>query len=213
GFWHTTRQLQAVLTCQNHFQAQETDILLYPNTDNNHPLLSENPHILVPFLEYGLYIDSQVPNFTTFTSPRLFATHLPLVSLPESAKNSSCKLVYLRRNPKDTFVSLWHFTNKLSTKDMGSNSLEETFDNSPDAHFSNEEETRGAVDGIQKLCSFENLSNLEINKTGKLASGEEYKAFFRRGEVGDAKNHLTPQMIEKLDQITEQKLYGYGLKF
>ncbi|MBA0667736.1 hypothetical protein Goklo_000788 [Gossypium klotzschianum] len=79
--------------------------------------------------------------------------------------------------------------------------------------FSNEEETRGAVDGIQKLCSFENLSNLEVNKTGKLASGEEYKAFFRRGEVGDAKNHLTPQMIEKLDQITEQKLHGYGLKF
>nr|XP_012461403.1 unnamed protein product [Gossypium raimondii] len=62
SFWHTTRQLQAVLTCQNHFQAQETDILLvttaksgttwlkaivfalmnrvkYPNTDNNHPLL------------------------------------------------------------------------------------------------------------------------------------------------------------------------------
>ncbi|XVE74392.1 hypothetical protein DITRI_Ditri12bG0013600 [Diplodiscus trichospermus] len=285
GFWHTTRQLQAVLTCQKHFEAQDTDILLvttpksgttwlkaivfalmnrvqYPNFEN-HPLMSENPHVLVPFLELGLYIDSQVTDFTNFASPRLFGTHLPLVSLPESVKNSGCKLVYLCRNPKDTFVSLWHFTNKLRINNMGDNSLEETFDKfsrgvslygpfwdhvlgywkeslenpqrvlflkyeemkeHPKAQlvrlaqflglpFSYEEETSGVVDGILKLCSFENLSNLEVNKTGKLASGEEYKAFFRRGEVGDAKNHLTPHMIEKLDKITKEKLHGAGLTF
>ncbi|XVF03134.1 hypothetical protein REPUB_Repub04eG0234900 [Reevesia pubescens] len=285
GFWHTTRQLQAVLTCQNHFQAQDTDILLvttpksgttwlkalvfalmnrvqYPNTET-HPLLADNPHVLVPFLELGLYIDSEVADFTTFTSPRLFGTHLPLVSLPDTVKNSACKLVYLCRNPKDTFVSLWHFTNKLRINDMGDNSLEETFDKfsrgvslygpfwdhvlgywkeslekpervlflkyeeikeQPKAQlmrlakflgrpFSSEEETSGVMDDILKLCSFDNLSKLKVNKTGKLASGEEYKAFFRRGEVGDAKNHLTPQLMEKLDQITEQKLHGSGLTF
>ncbi|XWS23051.1 hypothetical protein CRYUN_Cryun29cG0088500 [Craigia yunnanensis] len=285
GFWHTTRQLQAVLTCQNHFQANDTDIILvttpksgttwlkaiifalmnrvqYPNPET-HPLLTENPHVLVPFLELELYIDSQAADFTTLSSPRLFGTHLPLVSLPDSVKNSACKLVYLCRNPKDTFVSLWHFTNKLRINDMGDNFLEETFDKfsrgvslygpfwdhvlgywkeslekpqrvlflkyeeikeQPKAQlmrlaqflgcpFSSEEETSGVVDDILKLCSFDNLSNLEVNKTGKLASGEEYKAFFRRGEVGDAKNHLTQQMMEKLDQITEEKLYGFGLTF
>ncbi|XVF85755.1 hypothetical protein PTKIN_Ptkin17bG0142700 [Pterospermum kingtungense] len=286
GFWHTTRQLQGVLTCQNHFQANDTDILLvttpksgttwlkaivftlmnrvqYPNPDQTHPLLAQNPHVLVPFLECGLYIDGQVPDFTTFASPRLFGTHLPLVSLPDSVKNSACKLVYLCRNPKDTFVSLWHFTNRLRINDMGENSLDETLDKfcrgvslygpfwdhvlgywkeslekpqrvlflkyeeikeKPKAQlmrlaqflghpFSLEEETSGVVDDILKLCSFDNLSKLEVNKTGKLASGEEYKTFFRRGEVGDAKNHLTPQMTEKLDQITEEKLHGSGLTF
>ncbi|GMI87570.1 sulfotransferase 202B1 [Hibiscus trionum] len=281
GFWHTTRQLQAVLACQRHFQAQDTDIFLittpksgttwlkaivfalmnrfqYPNTHtHHHPLLSENPHVLVPFLELGLYIDGQVGDFTTFTSPRLFGTHLPFVSLPDTVKNSTCKLVYMCRNPKDTFVSLWHFTNKLRTN--GTNSLEETFDKftrgvslygpfwdhvlgywkqsleNPERvlflkyeemkeqpkvqvlklaeflgrPFSLEEE----IDGILKLCSFENLSNLEVNKTGKLASGEDYNTFFRRGDVGDGKNHLSPQMIKKFDQITQQKLHGYGLKF
>ncbi|XVF05117.1 hypothetical protein REPUB_Repub05bG0144100 [Reevesia pubescens] len=234
-------------------KAQDTDILLvttpksgttwlkaivfalinrvqYPNTET-HPLLVENPHVLVPFFEFGLYIDSEVADFTTFTSPRLFGTHLPLVSLPDTVKNSaSCKLLYLCKNPEDTFVSLWHFTNKLRINDMGDNSLEETFDKfsrgvsfygpfwdhvlgywreslgkservlflkyeeikeQPKAQlmrlakflgrrFSLEEETSGVMDDILKLCSFDDLSKLKVNKTGKLASGEEYKAFFRR---------------------------------
>ncbi|KAH1031507.1 hypothetical protein J1N35_043681 [Gossypium stocksii] len=72
------------------------------------------------------------------------------------------------------------------------------------------EETNVAVDGILILCSFENLSNFEVTKTGKLAACMEYKVFFRCGEVGDAKNHLTPSMIEKLDQVTKEKRQGYG---
>ncbi|XWS69592.1 hypothetical protein CRYUN_Cryun04dG0192300 [Craigia yunnanensis] len=99
----------------------------YPDPEN-HPLLAENPHVLVPFLELGLYIVSQVADFTTFTFPRLFGTHLPLISLLDYVKNSSCKLVHLCRNPKDTFVSLWHFTNNLRIYNIGDNSLEETFD-------------------------------------------------------------------------------------
>ncbi|KAL2559165.1 Sulfotransferase [Forsythia ovata] len=77
--------------------------------------------------------------------------------------------------------------------------------------FSNEEEESGMVEGILKLCSFDTLSNLKINRTGKLSSGEENKAFFRQGKVGDWKNHLPIEMAQKLDQITEQKFSGSGL--
>ena len=57
--------------------------------------------------------------------------------------------------------------------------------------FSKEEEEAGVVDHILKLCSFDNLSNLQVNKNGKLSSGEEHKAFFRCGQIGDSKSNLT----------------------
>lgn len=75
------------------------------------------------------------------------------------------------------------------------------------------EEANGLVDDILKLCSFDNLSNLEVNRNGKMSSGEAYNAFFRRGVVGDWMNYLTPEMVGRLDQIIEQKLHGFGLKF
>ncbi|KAK7317777.1 hypothetical protein RJT34_02288 [Clitoria ternatea] len=289
GFWHNTRQLQGVLSCQKNFHAHDTDILIVttpksgttwlkawtfallnrnqypPNTQNpNHPLLTKNPHFLVPFLELNLYIDKDtLPNLFSFSSPRLFSTHLPYVSLPKSVKDSTCKIVYLCRDPKDTFVSLWHFTNKLRPPSRGANSLEEAFDKfcrgvslcGPFwAHllgywqksleepkkimfmrfeemkmkpkfvlkelarflgcpFSQEEEDEGVVDDILKLCSFDNLSNLQVNRDGKLSSGEEHQAFFRLGQIGDWKNHLTTEMIQQLHTITEKQLAQQGLRF
>ncbi|KAI3446390.1 hypothetical protein Pfo_003055 [Paulownia fortunei] len=285
GFWYAVRHLQGAISCQKHFQAQDSDVFLvttpksgtkwlkaimfalvnrkrYP-VAKNHPLLTHNSHDLVPFLEIKLYADNQIPDITSSPSPspRLFSTHLPYVSLPEPVKNSStCKLVYLCRNPKETFVSLWHFTNKLRLQEMGTNSIGQVFEmlckvslfgpfwdhvleywkqskENPDGvlflkfedmkeqpavyllrlseflecPFSADEEESGLVEEILKLFNFDNLRSVEVNKNGKLSSGEENNAFFRRGDVGDWSNHLDSEMVEKLDQITEDKLCGSGL--
>ena len=86
--------------------------------------------------------------------------------------------------------------------------------------FSFEEEDKGVVQKIIDLCSFENLSNLEVNKSGKarLDVGVgvntfefENNTYFRKGKVGNWKNYLTPEMTTRLDQITEQKLNGSAL--
>uniref|UniRef100_M1B786 Sulfotransferase n=1 Tax=Solanum tuberosum TaxID=4113 RepID=M1B786_SOLTU len=79
--------------------------------------------------------------------------------------------------------------------------------------FSIEEGNSGVVDEILKICSFENLSNLEVNTNGKFSTGEEYKLFFRRGEIGDWKNYFTIEMSDKLNHIIEEKFQGSGLKF
>ncbi|RWR73417.1 Sulfotransferase domain-containing protein [Cinnamomum micranthum f. kanehirae] len=79
--------------------------------------------------------------------------------------------------------------------------------------FSIEEERQGLVEKIERFCSFESLMSLEVNKSGKTRRGNPNKNFFRRGIVGDWKNHLTAEMSEKLDQLNQQKLEAFGLTF
>lgn len=279
GFWLSTRILQGTLSCHKQFQAIDTDILIvttpksgttwlkaltfallnrdkYPiidHTKNNHPLLTTNPHGLVPFLESDLYYKDFVPDVKTLSSSRLFSPHLSYELLPKSVKESTCKVVYLCRDPKDNFVSLWHFTNKLRAQSRGTLPLQEAFGPfwehvlvywkkslerpkkvmflkyeemkmKPNFYlkelaeflgcpFSKEEEFKGLVDDILNLCSFEKLSNLEVNKTGKGFLNMENKAFFRLGNIGDWKNHLTTEMVEQINTITEEKFVKHGLCF
>ncbi|KAI3840862.1 hypothetical protein MKX03_009990 [Papaver bracteatum] len=79
--------------------------------------------------------------------------------------------------------------------------------------FSVDEETHGVIEDIISLCSFEHLKNLEVNKNGYWRNHIEKKVFFRKGEVGDSKNYLTPLMVERLDRLMEEKLLGSGLVF
>ncbi|WMV17856.1 hypothetical protein MTR67_011241 [Solanum verrucosum] len=129
GFWTSPRLIQGVVACQQQFQAQDTDIISVTTSksgttwlksllftlvnrmkhsvfEQNNPLPVKNPHVLVPFLEQTLYVDGRVPDFSSFTSPRLLSTHVPFASLSKSVQNSETKLVYLCRNPRDTFISI-----------------------------------------------------------------------------------------------------------
>ncbi|KAL0296814.1 UNVERIFIED_CONTAM: Cytosolic sulfotransferase 12 [Sesamum radiatum] len=90
GFWYPARHLQGVISCQKHFEAHDSDIFLvtipksgttwlkaiiftlvnrerYPVL-KNHPLISHNPHDLVPFLEIKLYADNQIPDIVSSPS-------------------------------------------------------------------------------------------------------------------------------------------------
>lgn len=77
--------------------------------------------------------------------------------------------------------------------------------------FSKEEENSCLVDQIISLCSFDNMSKLEVNNTGNFKHGFSNVAFFRNGVIGDWKNCLTADMASRLDQITKEKFHGTGL--
>ncbi|KAI5676473.1 hypothetical protein M9H77_07423 [Catharanthus roseus] len=83
--------------------------------------------------------------------------------------------------------------------------------------FSNKEEEEGMAEKIAKFCRFESMSNLEVNKSkGPRPHGPfevNNNAFFRKGIVGDWRNALTAEMIEKIDEITEKKMSVSGFKF
>ncbi|XP_010272754.1 PREDICTED: flavonol sulfotransferase-like [Nelumbo nucifera] len=290
GFWYvSTISLQGAMAVQQHFKARPTDILLTSTPKSGttwtkalifaiinrtnydfttHPLLIHNPHDCVPTLETNLYRTTPIPNPDVLPSPRLFSTHIPYSSLPESITASNCRIIHICRNPKDVLISFWFFANKLQAKlnkDHPLLPLEEAFQlfckgASPYGPywdqvlgywkaslewperilflkyeglkgnpfsclkklaehlgypFSLEEEEQGVVEKILNLCSFENLSSLDVNKNPEKVGnlGVENSAFYRKGQVGDWENHLTAEMVEHIDRITEQKFHGSGLSF
>ncbi|OWM90054.1 hypothetical protein CDL15_Pgr026967 [Punica granatum] len=122
NFWYLLKLLPGVILSQRHFTARDSDILLASkpesgtrwlkslafsalywaqfrpseaNANANHPLLSSNPHALVHFLEQKCSGQpaGHVPDLTGFANPRLFATHMPYDSLPESIRWSHCRVM------------------------------------------------------------------------------------------------------------------------
>ncbi|KAL6613769.1 hypothetical protein ACP70R_036039 [Stipagrostis hirtigluma subsp. patula] len=78
--------------------------------DGHHPLLLRHPQEVVPFIESSWNRDL---DFETLSSPRILAAHMPVSLLPESILACGCRLVYMCRDPKDVFVSWWHFDNRI----------------------------------------------------------------------------------------------------
>uniref|UniRef100_A0A803ML84 Sulfotransferase n=2 Tax=Chenopodium quinoa TaxID=63459 RepID=A0A803ML84_CHEQI len=76
--------------------------------------------------------------------------------------------------------------------------------------FSQLEQEKGIIDDIIKLCSFENLKKMKVNNSGDAYGIFENKALFRKGEVGDWTNYLTPSMTKMFDQNFHEKFKGTG---
>ncbi|CAH8361941.1 unnamed protein product [Eruca vesicaria subsp. sativa] len=151
GHWWTQNLLEGSLYTREFYQARPGDFFVcsYPKTgttwlksltfaianrsrfedDSTNPILKSISHELVPFLEIKF---SFYPHIGVIKDKgnTLFATHLPHELLPESVVKSGCKMVYIWRDPKDTFISLWHFIQKrrfLESKGV-IKSIEECFD-------------------------------------------------------------------------------------
>ncbi|KAJ6934417.1 cytosolic sulfotransferase 15 [Populus alba x Populus x berolinensis] len=307
GAWVSAYVLRAVDSFQRHFNAQDTDIIvasmpksgttwlkaltfsvakrhLYDTRES--PLLTTPPHELVPFFETDLYMKDPHPNLEQLPPPRIFGCHSHFANLPESIRNSKCKvvyicrnpldqvvsffqsgckIVYICRNPLDQLVSYFHFARKFQRENVKPlSSIDEGFDNvclgiqsygpfwdsvlgywkasleRPDKvlflkyedlkeditfslkklaeflglPFSEKEEKEGIIEEISKLCSFDNLRNLEVNRTGFFESaGAPNSTFFRKAKVGDWCNDVSPSMAECFLKIVEEKLAGSGLSF
>ncbi|XVF42635.1 hypothetical protein PTKIN_Ptkin01aG0380200 [Pterospermum kingtungense] len=79
--------------------------------------------------------------------------------------------------------------------------------------FSEEEEKHGVVEEIAKTCSFGSLKELDVNKNGVSTFGIPHSAFFRKAEVGDWRNYLTPAMVERMKKLMQDNLDHSGDKW
>lgn len=133
--WYTfTNGVVSSMVIKEHLTARATDIFLttFPKSGTTwlkvllystlhrgtDELVAHSPHQLVPFLESQVFANDRIPDLSSLPSPRLFMTHIPSQSLPNSVATSGCKVVYLCRDPKDCFVSLWHFWNRFMPWDI-----------------------------------------------------------------------------------------------
>ncbi|XP_010537408.1 PREDICTED: cytosolic sulfotransferase 16-like [Tarenaya hassleriana] len=285
GHWWRKPNIQGLLHARENFRARPDDFVIcsYPKTgttwlkaltfaiinrfkfdEATSPLLKRLPHEFVPYLEVEFAFFPEI-DVLKDKANTLFATHIPFGLLPKSILDSDCKMAYIWRDPKDTFISLWAFLHKEKSEDGEMSGLEESFDMfckgvsvygpyldhvfgywkakqenpkkimflkyeemraNPIPYvkrlaefmgygFTEEEEAKGNVERVVNLCSFETLKNLKTNKGEKGRKDRPgtfaNSAFFRKGEVGDWMNYLTPEMAARIDGLMENKFRGSGL--
>ncbi|KAJ3685088.1 hypothetical protein LUZ61_014252 [Rhynchospora tenuis] len=133
GVWIYELFLRGTLAMQQRFKSRPTDIFLASipksgttwlkamifatltrtnNSLDQHPLDTHNPHQCVPYMEVK-FATGRSQILEVIPSPRVMNTHLPYSLLPNSIKESSCRIVYVWRDPKDVLVSMWFFAQKI----------------------------------------------------------------------------------------------------
>ncbi|KAI3884081.1 hypothetical protein MKW92_026155 [Papaver armeniacum] len=187
---------------------------IFPSS-NHHPLLTISPHDLVPFVDFKPH--SSLLDYTEIRSTR----RLPLCRWKMLSNISAMEFQVMVRFGimfLDTGKSLKNPHKVLFLK-------YEDLKKEPEPQlkklaeflgygFSIEEESQGMIKAIGSFCSFQHLKSLDVNKNENVGSNSlAKKDFFRKGEVGDWKNYLTPIMVERLDRLMEVKLHGSGLTF
>ncbi|XP_068088078.1 sulfotransferase 6B1-like [Hyperolius riggenbachi] len=103
-------------------EAREDDVLIitYPKCGTNWSLqiLTEMltaMHNKAPSKDFAMLEFGKPEKFQQLKqlpSPRLFASHVTYGNLPKSFLEKKTKILVILRNPKDTAVSFFHFTNK-----------------------------------------------------------------------------------------------------
>uniref|UniRef100_A0A0E0MJG3 Sulfotransferase n=1 Tax=Oryza punctata TaxID=4537 RepID=A0A0E0MJG3_ORYPU len=295
GWYMTTARVVSAMVIKSHLTARATDIFLvtFPKSGTTwikallysvfhrraDELVTHSPYQLVPFLESQVFVKDRIPDLSSLPAPRLLITHIPSQSLPDSVAVSGCKVVYLCRDPKDCFVSLWHFWNRFMPWDIDeahrqfcdgvslfgpywehvvgywkwhverpSEVLFLTYEElaadtlghlrrltefigcpfTTEEHqvffltyeelaldtlgllrrlaefvgrpFTMEEQEAEIDRKIVEMCAMDSLSGLEVNRSGTtdfIQKDVPNNIFFRRGVVGDWRNHLTPEMAMK----------------
>uniref|UniRef100_A0A8C9W1P3 Sulfotransferase n=1 Tax=Scleropages formosus TaxID=113540 RepID=A0A8C9W1P3_SCLFO len=249
------------LKASESFEARPDDIVLvaYPKCGFNWmvgvilkimaAVKVENKEVqdrLVPLLEF-LNPGAQ-KSLSEVPSPRLLGTHMHPDNIPPSFAAQKTKILVIFRNPKDTMVSYYHFTNSspmLPTAESWDKFYEEFMrgDVCLGSYFDHalawekrmddpnvmivtfEEMKRDLTEGIRQISNFfgftlseeqvQTISQESMFTTMKDGSKDKYgkmvNVIFRKGEVGDWKNHFSESQSQEMDVEFEKRLAGTKL--
>ncbi|XP_063048178.1 sulfotransferase 6B1-like [Engraulis encrasicolus] len=199
-----------------------------------------------PLIEF--YGPEMIEPLAQAPAPRFLGTHMHPDNIPTSFTLEKTKMLVIFRNPKDTLVSFYHFSNKNPVLPSA-----ESWDSFYADFMSGEvpwgsyfdhalawerriddpnvmivtyeelkEDLRGGIRRVAEHFGF-GLCNDTIESIAKESTfsamkecsrdshGQMGNVFFRKGEIGDWKNHFSQAQSEQMDGAFEKHLAGTKL--
>ncbi|XP_026164327.1 sulfotransferase 6B1 [Mastacembelus armatus] len=242
-----------------NFQAREDDIMLvaYPKCGFNWmvgvmgKIITESTGVKIesgrpPLIEFfGPEIRKAVDQAP---SPRLLGTHMHPDNIPASFYTKKTKMLVIFRNPKDTLVSYYHFTNNNPVLPSGQSwesfysdfmsgdvswgsyfdhalAWEKKMDDPNVMVVTYEDLKQDLNESIHQISSFFGFSLTEA-QVQQVADQSTFSAMkqssvnshstmaniiFRKGEVGDWRNHFTAEQSQEMDEAFSKHLSGTRL--
>merc|ERR1712150_443177 len=167
-------------------------------------------------------------------SPRVIKSHLPIELLPQNLLDTA-KVIYVCRNPKDTCISMNNHQNVMLQKMTQYKGNFDQFtsgwkrrnhpnlkfvwyeDIKKDSHkeiaamaeFVNHPLTKEKLNELVEHVKFNNMKERASKLTGR---GGEAAQFFRKGQVGDWKNHFEGEKLQKWDDWIAKNLEGSDIQ-
>ena len=208
----------------------------------------------VPWLETLPHRPNGMLEFLkTLPQRRLFTSHLPYPLMPP-LRNTTAKIIYVARNPKDVAISTYfHNQSKLGYEGTWEEHFQEFlngdvgfgpyFDHvlpwwqasQKDEHilFMKYEDMKhdhaGSVarlashldlevdsqliNMVVTLSSFQSMTSNETTNFDWIPQKPGKPKHFRKGDIGDWRNHFTDEQSQQMDNLVMKKLKGSGLQF
>jgi hypothetical protein len=189
----------------------------------------------------------------TMPQRRLFTSHLPYSLMPP-LNNTTAKIVYVARNPKDVAISTYfHNQSKLGYEgtweehfreflngDVGfgpyfghilpwwqasqqdqrilfmkyeAMKLDHAGNVAKLASFLGLQADRQLVETVVTLSSLKSMTSNENTNFNWIPQRADVPKHFRKGEIGDWRNHFSTQQSQQMDDLIMEKLKGSGLQF
>ena len=202
--------------------------------------LPHRPNSMIEFLE-------------AMPQRRLFTSHLPYPLMPH-IDNTSAKIVYVARNPKDVAISTYfhnqskggyegswdeyfqlflysdvgfgpYFDHVLpwwQASQKNKNILFLMYENMKHDHAGNVAKLASFLDiqadsqlieTVVRLSSFQSMTSNETTNFDWIPQKADKPKHFRKGDIGDWRNHFSPEQSQQMDDLFMKKMKGSDLQF